>query len=146
VLAFYAGTPVSDLAAARLRDGRHSLLVAIKRAVLPMLFRDGSNALEFTSPEPIRACDTLNDTIVGLGRDRMRVFAWRANRPEWPAWQFQFTEPVLDMRLVLPGRVAGKPDTPTVQPAPAPRSAPPTPPPRTNTEIRASLKRPPGYS
>lgn len=146
-LAFYAGTPVSDLAATSLRDGRRSLLVSIKRAVLPMLFRDGSNALEFTSPEPIRACDTLNDTIVGLGRDRMRVFAWRANRPEWPAWQFQFTEPVLDMRLVLPGMVAGKPGTKAAQSAPAtPRKGKPTPPPQTRTEIRASLKRPPGYS
>lgn len=147
VLAFYAGTPVSDLAAATLRDGRRSLLVAIKRAVLPMLFRDGSNALEFTSPEPIRGCDTLNDTIVGLGRDRMRVFAWRASRPEWPAWQFQFTEPVLDMRLVLPGRVAGKPGAPRTQPAPAtPRKGKPTPPPQTRTDIRPSLRRPPGYS
>lgn len=147
VLAFYAGTPVSDLAATQLRDGRRSLLVSIKRAVLPMLFRDGSNALEFTSPEPIRACDTLNDTIVGLGRDRMRVFAWRANRPEWPAWQFQFTEPVLDLRLVLPGMVAAKPGVKPAQPAPAkPPRTRPTPPPQTRTEIRASLKRPPGYS
>jgi len=144
ILAFYAGTPVSDLAATELRDGRRSLLVSIKRAVLPMLFRDGSNALEFTSPEPIRACDTLNDTIIGLGRDRMRVFAWRANRPEWPAWQFQFTEPVLDMRLVLPGMVASRPGAQTTQPAPPPRKAPPTPAPK--TEIRASLRRPPGYS
>lgn len=149
VLAFYAGTPVSDLAAAELRDGRRSLLVAIKRAVVPMLFRDGSNALEFTSPEPIRACDTLNGTIVGLGRDRMRVFAWRTNRPEWPAWQFQFTEPVLDMRLVPPGKVAG-PAGPKPQPA-NPGNEVPAPPPLDESgafksNIRPSLRRPPGYS
>ena len=36
----------------------------------------------------------------------MRVFAWRENRPEWPQWQFQFTEPVLDMRLVTPREIA----------------------------------------
>lgn len=148
VLAFYAGTPVSDLAATELRDGRRALLVAIKRAVAPMLFRDGSNALEFASPEPIRTCDTLNDTIVGLGRDRMRIFAWRSTRPEWPAWQFQFTEPVLDMRLVLPGKVAGKageasphaPDPPPKAPDRIDESG------KFKTRIRSSLKRPPGYT
>lgn len=103
VLAFYAGTAISDLAASELPDGRRCLMVAIKRPVVPMLFRDGSNALEFTSPEPIRACDVMNGVVVGLSRDRMRIFAWRENRPDWPAWQFQFTEPVLDMRLVAPG-------------------------------------------
>lgn len=103
VLAFYAGTTISDLAASELPDGRRCLMVAIKRPVVPMLFRDGSNALEFTSPEPIRSCDVLNGVVVGLSRDRMRIFAWRENRPDWPAWQFQFTEPVLDMRLVAPG-------------------------------------------
>ena len=36
---------------------------------------------------------------------RMRIFAWRENRPDWPAWQFQFTEPVLDVRLVPPGAI-----------------------------------------
>lgn len=146
VLAFYAGTPVSDLAATALGDGRRALLVSIKRSVLPMLFRDGSNALEFTSPEPIRACDTLNDTIVGLGRDRMRVFAWRVNRPEWPAWQFQFTEPVLDLRLVLPGMIAargGDAAPRTASPSPTRKN---TPVPQTRTGIRASLRRPPGYS
>lgn len=107
VLAFYAGTAISDLAAAELKGGRRSLLVAIKRPVLPMLFRDGSTALEFTAPEPVRACDVLNETIIGLSRDRMRIFAWKEHRPEWPAWQFQFTEPVLDVRLVPPGAVAG---------------------------------------
>lgn len=151
VLAFYAGTPVSDLAASALADGRRSLLVAIKRNVLPMLFRDGSNALEFTSPEPIRTCDTLNSTVIGLGRDRMRVFAWRTSRPEWPAWQFQFTEPVLDMRLVLPGRIASSHDAAPPAPsrpaaetksAPRPKDAAPT----DSRTIRPSLKRPPGYS
>lgn len=149
VLAFYAGTPVSDLAACELRDKRRALLVAIKRAVVPMLFRDGSNALEFTAPEPVRACDTLHETVVGLGRDRMRVFAWRAGRPEWPAWQFQFTEPVLDMRLVAPGSVASsKASTGRMaatpgnhgDTAPTPESNP------SQTAIRSSLKRPPGYS
>lgn len=105
VLAFYAGTAISDLAATELADGRRCLMVAIKRPVVPMLFRDGSTALEFTAPEPVRTCDVLNGTIIGLSRDRMRIFAWRENRPDWPAWQFQFTEPVLDVRLVAPGLV-----------------------------------------
>ncbi len=150
VLAFYAGTPVSDLAACAMPDGRRSLLVAIKRNVLPMLFRDGSNALEFTSPEPVRTCDTLNSTVIGLVRDRMRVFAWRTNRPEWPAWQFQFTEPVLDMRLVVPGLIASSSDAVQTAPPPPPqkhqasrhKEAAPT----DSRTIRPSLKRPPGYS
>lgn len=105
VLAFYAGTAISDLAASQLSGDRRCLLVAIKRPVVPMLFRDGSTALEFTAPEPVRTCDVLNGTIIGLSRDRMRIFAWRENRPDWPAWQFQFTEPVLDVRLVPPGAI-----------------------------------------
>jgi hypothetical protein len=90
-----------------------------------MLFRDGSTALEFTAPEPVRTCDVLNGTIIGLSRDRMRIFTWRENRPDWPAWQFQFTEPVLDVRLVPPGAVS--------------RGAFTTPPPITR------VKSPPGY-
>ena len=125
VLAFYAGTAISDLAATELKGGRRCLLVAIKRPVVPMLFRDGSTALEFTAPEPVRTCDVLNGTIIGLSRDRMRIFTWRENRPDWPAWQFQFTEPVLDVRLVPPGAVA--------------RGAFTTPPPATG------MKKPPGY-
>ncbi len=105
VLAFYAGTAISDLAATELKGQRRCLLVAIKRPVVPMLFRDGSNALEFTAPEAVRSCDVLNGVILGLSRDRMRIFAWRETRPDWPAWQFQFTEPVLDVRLVAPGQV-----------------------------------------
>lgn len=105
VLAFYAGAAISDLAASELNGNRRCLLVAIKRPVVPMLFRDGSTALEFTAPEPVRTCDVLNGTIIGLSRDRMRIFAWRENRPDWPAWQFQFTEPVLDVRLVPPGAI-----------------------------------------
>lgn len=125
VLAFYAGTAISDLAATELKGGRRCLLVAIKRPVVPMLFRDGSTALEFTAPEPVRTCDVLNGTIIGLSRDRMRIFAWRETRPDWPAWQFQFTEPVLDVRLVPPGAIS--------------KGAFTTPPPPTG------LKHPPGY-
>ncbi|MCB9932122.1 MAG: hypothetical protein H6841_01730 [Planctomycetes bacterium] len=125
VLAFYAGTAISDLAATELKGGRRCLLVAIKRPVVPMLFRDGSTALEFTAPEPVRTCDVLNGTIIGLSRDRMRIFAWRETRPDWPAWQFQFTEPVLDVRLVPPGAIS--------------KDAFTTPPPPTG------LKHPPGY-
>jgi hypothetical protein len=133
VLAFYAGTAISDLAATELQGNRRCLLVAIKRTVVPMLFRDGSTALEFTAPEPVRTCDVLNGTIIGLSRDRMRIFAWRENRPDWPAWQFQFTEPVLDVRLVPPEavrRVSGRH----------------TPPPKTGPTPPPSLKNPPGYS
>ncbi|MCA8913944.1 MAG: hypothetical protein KDB90_00930 [Planctomycetes bacterium] len=125
VLAFYAGTAISDLAATELKGNRRCLLVAIKRPVVPMLFRDGSTALEFTAPEPVRTCDVLNGTIIGLSRDRMRIFTWRENRPDWPAWQFQFTEPVLDVRLVPPAAVT--------------RGAFTTPPPVTG------MKNPPGY-
>ncbi|MCB9895020.1 MAG: hypothetical protein H6839_11270 [Planctomycetes bacterium] len=125
VLAFYAGTAISDLAATELKGNRRCLLVAIKRPVVPMLFRDGSTALEFTAPEPVRTCDVLNGTIIGLSRDRMRIFTWRENRPDWPAWQFQFTEPVLDVRLVPPAAVT--------------RGAFTTPPPITG------MKNPPGY-
>ncbi|MCA8918875.1 MAG: hypothetical protein KDB32_07340 [Planctomycetes bacterium] len=124
VLAFYAGTAISDLAATELSDNRRCLLVAIKRPVVPMLFRDGSTALEFTAPEPVRTCDVLNGTVIGLSRDRMRIFAWREQRPDWPAWQFQFTEPVLDLRLVPPSAVA--------------RHTKSTPPP--------GVKKPPGYA
>jgi hypothetical protein len=124
VLAFYAGTAISDLAATELSGERRCLLVAIKRPVVPMLFRDGSTALEFTAPEPVRTCDVMNGTIIGLSRDRMRIFAWREHRPDWPAWQFQFTEPVLDVRLVPPAAVT--------------RSGNQTPAP-------AELKQPPGY-
>lgn len=125
VLAFYAGTAISDLAATELAGDRRCLLVAIKRPVVPMLFRDGSTALEFTAPEPVRSCDVLNGVVIGLSRDRMRIFAWREHRPDWPAWQFQFTEPVLDVRLVPPAAIA--------------RGAFTTPPPMTR------LKHPPGY-
>ncbi|MDH5641964.1 MAG: hypothetical protein OEY28_11780, partial [Nitrospira sp.] len=104
--AFHAGSAISDMAATDLKGGRKCLLVAIKRPVMPMLFRDGSTALEFGSPEPVRSCSVLNGTIVGLSRDRMRLFAWRENRPDWPQWQFQFVEPVLDVNLVPPGRLA----------------------------------------
>jgi hypothetical protein len=55
----------------------------------------------------------------------MRIFAWRETRPDWPAWQFQFTEPVLDVRLVAPGQVRRG----------TARKAPPD----------ESLKKPPGY-
>jgi hypothetical protein len=137
VLAFYAGTAISDLAATELKGQRRCLLVAVKRTVVPMLFRDGSNALEFTAPEAVRTCDVLNGTIVGLSRDRMRLFAWRENRPEWPAWQFQFVEPVLDLRLVSPrqispGRKAGGKHAETHRPDEA------------RTE-ELPLKKPPGY-
>ncbi len=133
VLAFYAGTAISDLAATELKGQRRCLLVAIKRPVVPMLFRDGSNALEFTAPEAVRTCDVLNGVVIGLSRDRMRIFAWRETRPEWPAWQFQFTEPVLDVRLVAPGQV--KKD-----------GGQHTPPPISEDKARAErLKRPPGY-
>lgn len=131
VLAFYAGTAISDLAAAELKGGRRSLLVAIKRTVVPMLFRDGSNALEFTAPEAVRACDVMNGTIIGLSRDRMRLFTWRESRPEWPAWQFQFIEPVLDMRLVAPRDVIGAR-------ASGPHKAREAP-------AASTLKKPPGY-
>jgi hypothetical protein len=133
VLAFYAGTAISDLAATELAGNRRCLLVAIKRPVVPMLFRDGSNALEFTAPEPVRTCDVLNGTIIGLSRDRMRIFAWRETRPDWPAWQFQFTEPVLDVRLVPPAAVTRDSSRHT----PAPRTGLTPPPP--------SIKKPPGY-
>lgn len=101
-MAFYAGTAVADLAAATLKGNRRCLLVALKRNAMPMLFRDGGQALEFTAPEPLRACDALEGMVIGLSRDRTRMFAWADNRPEWPQWQFQFVEPVLDMRLVTP--------------------------------------------
>lgn len=123
--AFFAGSSVADLASGTLTDGRQSLLVALKRKVIPMLFRDGSTALEFVAPEPVRGCDTLNGTIIGLSRDRMRIFAWREDRPDWPAWQFQFTEPVLDMMLVPPSQIQ------------ATSSA---------ESIRTELKKPPGYA
>jgi hypothetical protein len=73
----------------------------------------------------VRTCDVLNGTIIGMSRDRMRIFAWRETRPDWPAWQFQFTEPVLDVRLVPPGAIS--------------KGAHTTPPPPTG------LKHPPGY-
>lgn len=106
LLAFRAGKAVGELAATTLSGDRKCLLVALKSTVMPMLFQDGSTALEFIAPEPIRSCDVLEGVVVGLSRDRMRVFAWRENRPEWPQWQFQFTEPVLDMRLVTPREIA----------------------------------------
>lgn len=129
VLAFYAGTAISDLAATELKGQRRCLLVAIKRPVVPMLFRDGSNALEFTAPEAVRTCDVLNGVIIGLSRDRMRIFAWRETRPDWPAWQFQFTEPVLDVRLVTPAQV--RKESGRMTPAPPTRPE--------------GLRRPPGY-
>ena len=134
VLAFYAGTAISDLAASQLSGDRRCLLVAIKRPVVPMLFRDGSTALEFTAPEPVRTCDVLNGTIIGLSRDRMRIFAWRENRPDWPAWQFQFTEPVLDVRLVPPGAIQRE----SGRFANQSRNTPPPPP--------SGPKKPPGYA
>jgi hypothetical protein len=140
ILAFYAGAAISDLAATELKgqrrtttpggkgfpEGRRCLLVAIKRPVVPMLFRDGSDALEFTAPEAVRTCDVLNGVILGLSRDRMRIFTWRENRPDWPAWQFQFTEPVLDARLVPPGQVRRESG-------------------RQPVAAESGLKRPPGY-
>ncbi|MCC6464493.1 MAG: hypothetical protein IT463_04045 [Planctomycetes bacterium] len=122
-LAFYAGTAISDLAAAPLGAGRRGLLVAMKRANAPMLFRDGSDAIEFAAPEGLRSVDVLNGVVVGVSRDRQRLFAWHEQRPEWPAWQFQFTEPVLDVRLVAPGVVARGPSTQS-----GPQSAVKTPP------------------
>lgn len=100
--AFRAGGAVGELAATTLPDGRKCLLVAMKRTIMPMLFQDGSTALEFAAPEPLRSCDVLEGVVIGLSRDRMRIFAWRDNRPDWPQWQFQFSEPVLDMRLCTP--------------------------------------------
>ena len=128
VLAFYAGSAISDLSATELKDGRKCLLVAIKRPVLPMLFRDGTTALEYKAPEPVRGCEVLNQTVVGLSRDRMRIFAWLENRPDWPQWQFQFSEPVLDMRLVPPGRVLTRK-----------RSG------KDDKDAKGGLKRPPGH-
>jgi hypothetical protein len=106
MLAFRAGSAVGELAATTLAGDRKCLLVALKRTVMPMLFQDGGSALEFVAPEPIRACDVLEGVIIGLSRDRMRVFAWRESKPDWPQWQFQFTEPVLDMRLIVPREIA----------------------------------------
>ncbi|MCF6227619.1 MAG: hypothetical protein L3J82_02990 [Planctomycetes bacterium] len=103
--AFYAGTSVTDLAASELPNGRRCLMVAIKRPIVPMLFRDGTTALEFKAPEPIRSVNVLNGIIIGVSRDRMRLFAWRENHPDWPAWQFQFTDPVLDATLIAPGKL-----------------------------------------
>ncbi|MHC4840587.1 MAG: SPFH domain-containing protein [Planctomycetota bacterium] len=125
--AFYAGTSVADLAASDLPDGRRCLLVAIKRAVVPMLFRDGSTALEFVAPEPIRSVDVLNGIVIGVSRDRMRVFAWRENRPDWPAWQFQFTDPVLDASLIAPGQLKQVASS-------------------SNAVVPKTLKKPPGYA
>lgn len=105
MLAFRAGSAVGELAATTLGGGRKCLLVAMKRTIMPMLFQDGSTALEFVAPEPLRSCDVLEGVVIGLSRDRMRIFAWRENRPDWPQWQFQFTEPVLDMRLCTPREV-----------------------------------------
>jgi hypothetical protein len=130
MLAFRAGSAVGELAATTLSGDRKCLLVALKRTVMPMLFQDGSTALEFIAPEPIRSCDVLEGVVIGLSRDRMRIFAWRENKPDWPQWQFQFTEPVLDMRLVTPREVqAGNSSRQTsVKEAPV-----------------EGLKRPPGY-
>ncbi|MDL1875525.1 hypothetical protein FBQ85_10230, partial [Cytophagia bacterium CHB2] len=118
LLAFRAGKAVGELAATTLSGDRKCLLVALKSTVMPMLFQDGSTAREFIAPEPIRSCDVLEGVVVGLSRDRMRVFAWRENRPEWPQWQFQFTEPVLDLRLVTPREIAAGNSSrqPAVQP------------------------------
>ncbi|MCC6574837.1 MAG: hypothetical protein IT462_13745 [Planctomycetes bacterium] len=104
-LAFFAGTAVADLAATTIKRSRKALIVALKRNTMPMLFRDGGQALEFNGPEPVRSCDALEGTVIGLSRDRMRVFAWADNKPDWPQWQFQFAEPVLDMQLVTPREI-----------------------------------------
>jgi hypothetical protein len=124
VLAFYAGRSISDLSASELPGNRRSLLVAMKRPIVPMLFRDGAKALEFTAPEPVRSCAAYGGIIVGLSRDRMRLFAWHENRPDWPAWQFQFVEPVLDARLVAPGLLSRDGKVPTRLPEPGPKAPP----------------------
>jgi hypothetical protein len=124
VLAFYAGRSISDLSAAELPGGRRSLLVAMKRPVVPMLFRDGAKALDFTAPEPVRSCAAHGGIVIGLSRDRMRLFAWRENRPDWPAWQFQFVEPVLDARLVAPGLLTRDGKAPKPLPEVGPKSPP----------------------
>ncbi len=133
MLAFRAGSAVGELAATTLSGDRKCLLVALKRTVMPMLFQDGSTALEFIAPEPIRSCDVLEGVVIGLSRDRMRIFAWRENKPDWPQWQFQFTEPVLDMRLVTPREIqagnSGRQTSVKVQ----------------ETAPEAGLNRPPGY-
>lgn len=133
MLAFRAGSAVGELAATTLSGDRKCLLVAMKRTIMPMLFQDGSTALEFVAPEPLRSCDVLEGVVIGLSRDRMRIFAWRENKPDWPQWQFQFTEPVLDMRLVTPREVqvgnSGRQTSVKVQ----------------ETAPEAGLKRPPGY-
>lgn len=139
MLAFRAGSAVGELAATTLSGDRKCLLVALKRTVMPMLFQDGSTALEFIAPEPIRSCDVLEGVVIGLSRDRMRIFAWRENKPDWPQWQFQFTEPVLDMRLVTPREVqAGNSGRQTsVRDVPADSVD--------RAATREPLKRPPGY-
>ena len=139
MLAFRAGSAIGELSATTLSGDRKCLLVALKRTVMPMLFQDGSTALEFIAPEPLRSCDVLEGVVIGLSRDRMRIFAWRENKPDWPQWQFQFTEPVLDMRLVTPRDVqAGNSGRQTsVRDVPADNVD--------RAATREPLKRPPGY-
>ena len=142
LLAFRAGSAVGELAATTLPGNRKCLLVALKRTVMPMLFQDGGTALEFVAPEPIRSCDVLEGVVIGLSRDRMRIFAWHENKPDWPQWQFQLAEPVLDMRLITPREIsAGSSGRNTVI-----KDVAPAIPDESNDQLRYNpVKRPPAY-
>ncbi len=103
--AFTAPSTISGLASGSMADGRRALCVATKQNFFPMLFRDGSTALEFISPEPIRSISMLGNTVIGLSYSRRGIYAWRINRPDWPMWQFRFPEVVLDIQLEPPARL-----------------------------------------